>query len=154
MKLVILFFLLFSTAVSAEPKSLLNLDSLFEEKTYLYTGALTWHPFPSDYDYQWKHKLLGVQYDRWVAIYFENSYYEDSFFAGYEFYQDEWWEDIEAGLAIGPTYGYRHCIKRRGKAERRFCAAPFATMKFKQFSGQPVIAILPGAFALTVRWLL
>lgn len=75
----------------------------------LYLGARSVHP-GSDLDLNSNHKLVGIEYKSIFAGYFRNSFDEDSFALGYRA-KFKISENLEAGLLIGASYGYRNCTQ-------------------------------------------
>jgi len=93
-----------------------------EAQTRLYLGAATQH-FGSKH-YNERHKLLMLEHDGVVVGYFNNSYDEDSFLAGYKWRAqalDLPVPDLETSVIAAGTYGYRDCIKGWAQDDRRVC---------------------------------
>lgn len=63
-----------------------------------FLGAVSEHPF-SNHDYNENHRLIGIEVGGWTAAYFENSYGEDTFAAGYTFKHR--WNNWKVGYSLG-----------------------------------------------------
>lgn len=93
-----------------------------KSETRLYLVALSKH-FSAE-DYNERHKLVMVEREGWIAGYFNNSYGEDSFLAGYKWrteFLDIPLPDLETSIIGAATYGYRSCSKGWSDTGRDVC---------------------------------
>lgn len=121
-----------------------------EGTTYVYTGAWSKHVGTSQ-EYNETHNFLAVEYKGIMAGYFKNSYSTDSAVAGYRFKRQ--WGDFDAGLLVGATWGYTHCLK--GEAEgknKRTCPVVVPSIAYTKYKAQPALLVLGNAIAFSIRW--
>lgn len=114
-------------------------------ETRLYLGALSQH-FSSE-DYNERHKLAMVEYNGFVGGYFNNSYDEDSFLAGYKWrteFLDLPLPHLETSIITAATYGYRDCIKGWADADRRVCGFAAAQLDYTKWERyHPSLIVTP-----------
>jgi len=114
-------------------------------ETRLYLGALSQH-FSSE-DYNERHKLVMVEHNGFVGGYFNNSYDEDSFLAGYKWRLpnlDLPVPNLETSAIAAATYGYRSCSKGWSDSDRDVCgmvAAQFDYTGFERY--HPSVVVTP-----------
>ena len=118
-------------------------------ETYVYTGAWSDH-IASKTDYNETHNLVAVEYKSTIAGYFENSFGDDSFFAGSTYSRQ--WGDFEAGLMVGAMYGYKGCKGQQSEPKKTVCPMVAPTVSYTKYQAEPSFIILGNAVALSVRW--
>ncbi|CAM0092170.1 antimicrobial peptide resistance and lipid A acyl ation protein PagP [Vibrio phage K45] len=76
-----------------------------ERTTYtIYYGAWSKHLNDSDVDRNENNQLMAFEYQNWIIGTFENSFYDRTWLAGYNFKYH--WDKLEVGVVVGISYGY------------------------------------------------
>ena len=117
--------------------------------TYIYTGAFSEHLFSSVPNET--HNLLAVQHNGYIGGYFENSYGDDTAFAGVD-YSAKLSHNIEIGVMAGATYGYRGCFPLDGEGSKRACPMVAPHASYTKYPVQPTVILLGEAVAASIRW--
>lgn len=135
---------------------LFAIGSAHADPTYIYTGAWSKHfddPGAGHEPFNDNHKLAAIQYERWQAGWFENSYHRDVFFAGGTLSHQI--KAFELSLAGGLNYGYSHClkgIKQTRMEPKKVCGYLNGAAFYTEYPVQPGLILNPSFAALTVRW--
>lgn len=84
-------------------------DSVYEvvdeRTTYtIYYGGWSKHLNDSDVDRNENNQLMAFEYQNWIIGTFENSFYDRTWLAGYNFKYT--WDRLEVGAVLGISYGY------------------------------------------------
>ncbi|QZI92673.1 hypothetical protein SIPHO059v1_p0078 [Vibrio phage 264E42.1] len=76
-----------------------------ERTTYtIYYGGWSKHLNDSDVDRNENNQLMAFEYQNWIIGTFENSFYDRTWLAGYNFKYN--WHELEVGVVVGISYGY------------------------------------------------
>ena len=88
-----------------------------------------------------------LEHNGFIGGYFNNSYDEDSFLAGYKWRLpklDLPVPNLETSAIAAATYGYRHCIKGWAEANRRVCGMAAVQLDYTGFEHyQPSVVVTP-----------
>lgn len=129
---------------------------LSAEELRVYTGAWSKHFLNTKeghLPYQNNHKLAAVEYGNVIAGYFENSYYQDTFFVGAV--GKLTWESVDLVASVGVNYGYYHCTKgftQQTQGDKKVCAYVISGAYYNKYTLQPGVLLTPDFAALSVRW--
>jgi hypothetical protein len=114
-------------------------------ETRLYLGAVTQH-FSSE-DYNERHKLVMGEHNGFIAGYFNNSYDEDSFLAGYKWRLPKFdlpVPNVETSVIGAATYGYRSCSKGWSDTGRDVCGMAAVQFDYTGFEHyHPSVVVTP-----------
>ena len=104
----------------------------------IYLGQWSKHYLDSE-DYNESHGLIGVRYKRFVAYSFENSYHDEAYAVGYEF-----WTRKRGALHYGARGGYVH-----GYDEFNVFVIGYASYKILEFNIHPAFVSVGFKFNLS-----
>lgn len=126
-----------------------------ETNLYFYTGAVSAHTKENTQGgpYNENHDLAAVQYGRYAAGYFLNSFYDDTFFMNYT--RAIQIEGVSLAGFIGVNYGYRKCVadyELDSRMSKKVCPDLGAGLIYNRFFLQPAVLFRPKVFFFTVRW--
>lgn len=132
--------------------------SLAHGQTSVLLGGLSLHLNGTDYNKF--HRMVIVEHDGWFGGYYYNSYYEDTFTAGYKFeittLQAEGHDPVDFNVYAAMTYGYRGFAGQQRDRElwddRSFYPAVAFQFEWSQYEWNPSINILGPAIAGAVRY--
>ena len=124
-----------------------------EEKKEIsfHVGFYTYH-FNSEHANN-HNRLLGFSYDNWTVAWFNNSYDDESLFAGYEFLtkkltgkkEDGWF--LRGGAYLGAVYGYGDKLPLHVAGVSPFLL-PIGEVGYGRFSLEVGLVPLPGSAGL------
>lgn len=83
-----------------------SVTEVVEEQTSytFHLGGWSYHLNESDYNYNSNHQLMAFEYKQWLVGTFENSFYDRTWLAGYNFKYEI--AELEVGAVVGLSYGY------------------------------------------------
>lgn len=85
--------------------------------------------------------MLGVQYDNYTALYFKNSYYNNTYALGYHF-NTNITKDINVGMLVGAMHGYTQ-DEINSLCFGNICGLVAPTIKYTHWSWQPTMIVTP-----------
>lgn len=122
-----------------------------------YLGGLSDHFLDEkeDVDLNESHSLVAYEQSQLVAAYFDNSYGEDTFAAGYHFKKR--WGRWTSGVIAGASYGYRDCLEGSPDQmnSRRICPFLAPAISYRAYVDgmkvEPTLLVFGRAAVVTIR---
>lgn len=109
-----------------------------------------WSAHLKDAEYNETHNLVALEHQSVMIGTFDNSYGDESWFAGYRFSREYGY--LELSAVPGAVYGYRKCAKQRfdTTSDRQWCPSFLGMATWTQFPLEPSLAIVGEAVAATL----
>lgn len=144
-KLIFIYMMLIASCCALESKA----DGVYVGGWSKHVNQKAWER--SGYEINQQHDIIIIERDGWEMGHYTNTHFDKTWLAG-RYFELFALDDIQLGVHVGASYGYKFCREIKPDATRSvFCPVIMPELRYTRWRVQPALLAISDGVAISFR---